>query len=91
MTMENNMKLTDFMQAAKDEAVKHGMTDTEKISVYAFCEFDKTYFVCQIVINDDVLRAPIMHSPSEAVAAFGDAIRHYQINGNKKENSDIAL
>lgn len=89
--MENNMKLTAFMEAAKEEAIKHGMNDTDKISVYAFCEFDKTYFVCQIVIDNDVLRAPIMHSPVEAVAAFGDAIRHYQINGNKKENSDIEL
>lgn len=91
MTTESTMKLTEFMQAAKQEAVKYGMTELDKISVYAFCEFDKTFFVCQIAIENDILRAPIMHTPEDAIAAFGDAMRHYQINGKQKSNTDLAL
>jgi len=85
------MRLTEFMEAAKAEAKKHGIEDITSVAVYAFCEFDNTYYVCQIAIDKDVLRAPIMHSPEAAIAAFGDSLRHYEENGSKKENSDIEI
>lgn len=85
------MKLSDFMEAAKAEAIKHGIENTESVAVYAFCEFGNTYFVCQMAMGQEVMRAPIMHTPEAAVSAFGDSIRHFQENGNKKENSDLDL
>lgn len=85
------MKLSEFMEGAKAHARSLGVEDTDNVSVYAFCEFESTYYVCQIVFGGDVLRAPIMHSPEAAISAFGDAIKHYQENGSKKENADIEV
>ena len=79
------------MVNAKQKAFELGITDVSSVSVYAFAEFENTYYVCQIAIEEQVLRAPIMHSPTSAVEAFGDAIRHYQENGNKKSNTDIVI
>jgi hypothetical protein len=85
------MTLQDFMVNAKQKAFELGISDVSTVSVYAFAEFENTYYVCQISMDEQVLRAPIMHSPVTAVEAFGDAIRHYQENGNKKKNTDIVI
>jgi hypothetical protein len=85
------MKLTEFMAEAKLKAFENGVADTSSVSVYAFCEFENTYFVCQAVVDGQVLRAPVMHSPESAISAFVDSLRHYKENGDKKQNSDIII
>ena len=85
------MTLQDFMMQAREMAFEKGIDDISTVSVYAFAEFDNTYYVCQIVMDKEVLRAPIMHSPAAAIKAFGDSISHYQENGNKKENTDMEI
>ena len=83
------MKLTEFMAKAKKTAEAAGV-DANKVSVYAFAEFDNLFYVCQVVIDDQPLRAPIMHSPETAVAVFADAIKHYQEN-QAKSSADIEI
>lgn len=84
------MKLTEFMAQAKEAAAVAGIEDVSKVSVYAFAEFDQLFYVCQIVIDEQPLRAPIMHTPEAAVTVFTDAIRHYMEN-KTQATADIEI
>lgn len=82
--------LSGFMEAAQAAAANLGIQDTSTVAVYAFYEFGKAYYVCQIAVGEQVMRAPLMHSPDAAVVAFVDSL-NAAIENSNKENTDIEL
>lgn len=82
------MTLTQFATDAKKIAFENELP-VDAVSVFAFIEKSKPMYVCQIELNEQILRAPVMLSVENALKAFESMIADEKDNMGK--NNDIGL